>query len=471
MLSARINQHQHFLYYTDLEPDDVVSIMMFAQQISKQARPSKIAFLVGEGNSAIKVARMQQLIDELKKLHLLQQADISIIQGYSEFNGTQKGFNADGLDSLTEKEIEDAKKTLPDGSDAKVKQMAREQIKRFLADNSNVLVISLKPMHELQDIANEDSSIFNQHVLACTGSYNFRSTYWGATPEAEAANQQQLVKLIKSFAHSFIYETYSTTETNSISSANAPEFFALVKDAKPNTLLAKFHIFMANWKNHLLAVDRKYLPETLKKLAAIISTEHQQKFLTALNQDYSKTEGDALSQIMTEAQTKYADNKEIFPLLQRLNRLLGKWKSITQVPLQMVSSDPGLIATLSGDCDAHMSVQPIDIGFHGQYTLLKQPTTEVTTFAYLPGAETTLEKYLQVREAKSSELKTEQAALFSDISRAITDTGRKINQLSLSQPQAVATSVRLAGGSPLHSTQAEKDSVDSSLQLSEAPRK
>jgi hypothetical protein len=59
----KMSQHQNFIYLTDLEPDDMVSIMIFIHRISQQAKqsntPIKIAFVVGEGDSAIKVARIE----------------------------------------------------------------------------------------------------------------------------------------------------------------------------------------------------------------------------------------------------------------------------------------------------------------------------------------------------------------------------------------------------------------------------
>ena len=494
---VRINQHQNFLYYTDLEPDDVVSIMIFVYRISQQAKqsitPIKLAFLVGEGDSAIKIARMQKLINEYKEIGLLQNTEISLIQGYSDYSGAQKEFLADGEDLLSTKEINEAKQIFPNGSDPKTKQQARSNINQFLTTNPNTLVISLKPMRELQDIANENNMVFNQHVLACTGSYNFRSICSGT--ESEEALQKKLVMLLNSFSRSYIYETYSTTETNSTSSLNATEFFNLVTRADKNTLLGKLKIFIDNWKNYLLENDRKVgLLEVLKKLNTAINEENQQAFKHALNGDFTENAWKLLRPIIDEGQKKYVDNKELLSAFQKLGRLLGKWKNITQAPMQIVNADPGLLAVLTGDCDAHLCIQPVEIAFQGQFTILKLPeenkTESCRTFVYLPGAKTTLTNYLQLREqekeqkTKPKELQISQEDLLNDINRVITTTGIEINALTMSHQQKlqrstissssqtnpqqvakIATAIRMAGGSPIHLQQPANQSQDSTSLL------
>lgn len=444
MSFARLANHQHFLYCTDLEPDDIVSIMMFVDQISKQAQsattPIKIAFLAGEGDSRIKLARMQKLIQQYQELGMLKNTEIIFIQGYSDFYGAQKEFKADGEDVLDAEQIATAVSTLPDGNDEKTKQAARDAVKQFLAANDNTLVISIKPMRELQDIANADSPVFCRHTLACTGSYNFRQICWSRDEAEKARLQGKLVNMLQVFAACFVYESHSTTEANSTSNLNAREFFELLAQANDNTILGGFRIFIANWKLHLLNFDRTdLLPKALAKLEKVLTAEQRQLFVQLINQDYTEQNNGSLRAMIAMIKATHAEDKELLKTVQGLERILGKWKSITQAAMQFVNSDPGLLAILSGSCDATVSVQPAKISFAGDYTKLAPRTAQDTqagnVFVYLPGADMTVERYLALRSQqtptfKPAELSAKQAALLEDIHQAILAVGKKIHALT-----------------------------------------
>src|SRR5690348_8805420 len=100
MSKSRLANYNNFLYCTDLEPDDIISIMIFVLRISQQAKqsitPINVSFLVGEGDSRIKFARIQKIIENYRSVGLLENVNISYIQGYSDFKGAQKDFKTDG---------------------------------------------------------------------------------------------------------------------------------------------------------------------------------------------------------------------------------------------------------------------------------------------------------------------------------------------------------------------------------------
>lgn len=432
----QLRQHKSFLFATDMEPDDIVSLMMFLCQINELAKtsstPLRVVFLVGEGNSAIKCARITKMLKAYTGLGLLKNVYESLIQGYSDFGGSQKNFAADGNDMLNEQEIAQAVVRRRDGSKPETQKSARDAIKKYLAANPATLVISLKPMRELLDIAREDSSVFKSHTLAATGSYNFRSSFWSQDKDAEKKRQDELVKLCNSFAQSYIYETHSTTETNTLSSVTGETFFKLLKQSPEGALLDSLRIQINDWKIHLLAEDRRRLPELLARLKGILSEAQQASFTTALMKDYAEADWKQLRQVVDDGQQKHAGNKDALDAFQSLGRLLGKWKNLTQAELQIVNADPGLLAVLSGACDNHLGIQPAAIRFQGSYTVLSAPDENTKTRVYLPGKNTTLAQYLEWRKqettarAKPAELKSAQDALLVDINNAITQAGVQI---------------------------------------------
>ena len=434
----QLQKYNSFLYATDLEPDDVVSIMLFLTALNRRARdttaPVNVSFLVGEGNSAVKVARMQKMLEKYKAAGLLTRVNVSVIQGYSDCYGSQRNFSADGKEILSAQELELALKSHPDGSKAETKSAACEKIKSFLMTNANTLVISLKPMRELQDVYQQDQSVFKQHTLACTGSYNFRSICWSKDMNEEARLQDELLKLCNAFSVSFIYETYSTTEANSTSNYNSPAFFDLVEKAADDDLLGSLKIAIQNWTAHLLADDRRRLPELLAKLNGFITPEMSERFVSLLNTNYTEEAWKLLRPVVDEGQKSFANNKEVLDVFQSLSRLLGKWKSLTQAESQIVNADPGLIAVLAGACDEHINLQPAKFGFQGAYTALSPPDENTRTHVYLPGKDTTLEKYLGWRQqevatkTKIAELKACQEQLLTSINRAIALAGADITE-------------------------------------------
>lgn len=465
----QLQKHTNFLYATDLEPDDIVSLMLFFSHISEQAKhsimPINIAFLVGEGNSAIKVARMNKLIEKYRRIGLLKNVNTSVIQGYSDFYGAQKNFKQDGNDLLNEQEIALALQTKTED-----KSKVCEVVTSFLNDNANTLVISIKPMRELQDIYNNDNAIFKNHVLACSGSYNFRSICWNKDKTKEPLLQADLANMCNAFAQSFIYETFSTTETNSTSDQNAPDFFKLVETAADDELLGSLRVFINHWKTHLLAADRRGLPDLLSKLNDdVLLPEQKELFSNALKNDFTDDQWKVLRPIVDENLKKFTADKEVIDTLQALSRLMGKWKNLTQAKLQIVNADPGLIAVLTGACDDHLSIQPAKFGFQGSYTQFSQPDENTHTLAYLPGSGTTLEQYLtwrQIEKANKTKipgLKSLQGNLLNCINNAINAAGKHIQDLtihSLSNLQNVAHLVTLSQSNSLYlRPQSQQDNI------------
>ncbi len=459
-----LKHHQNFLFCTDLEPDDMFSLLIFIDKITEQAKTTsdrlKVAFLVGEGNSVIKAARMQKMLSASKKLELLTNVDVSVIRGYSDYTGSQKTFQNEGQDWLSDQECEWILEQYPNNNKKLHTDMQPESLKNvsnFLQSNENVLVIAIKPMREFQDLIESEPTVFSSHDLALTGSYNLRVLWQkGKAPDSEFdAAQAKTLKWLNAFKNTDFYETFSTTEINSTSIKNAPECFNLIDKADEHDVLGHLRTLIHSFKNYLLENDRKIaLPNYLNKLENAISSEERQCFEAVLN-DYQSETGERLRTIVDNGMAQYKNDESLLGSFRGLSRLLSKWKSMTQATYQTVNADPGLLALLSGECDHLMTISPVTIGFNGEYTAPKTHGKGSNTHLYLPGS-MNIDDYLEIRTQQDvKKLKREQLPadfiaaqdqLLAGINQVMTNSVQKIAALEATLKQQDA--LKMQSGQP-----------------------
>jgi hypothetical protein len=312
MLSHSIiaqKKHSDFIFSTDLESDDIVSILQFAQFLKElntkgEVKQSNVAFLVGEGNSAIKVERLKKYLTHLQSLGFFQQCELQIIRGYSHHWGPQKDFKTDGQESLSQEEIQqilqkeaanEAKQDIGDYEN-NLQMIAQNQIVDFLSKYPNTAMINLKPPRELIDISKspEKKAVLSKSVYYGTGSYNHRALF---DPKKKKACQDELLGLLKQFKETFVFETYSAHESNSTSMKNAPALFGMLASAKPKESLYFLAKFIDLWGDHLLAADRAALPKQLAQLveAKQINKEEEKALLTMFNDKRAHISDDQFS--------------------------------------------------------------------------------------------------------------------------------------------------------------------------------
>lgn len=448
-------QHRSFLFSTDLEPDDIFAFMCFMQQVEIQAaeNPSdliKVAFLVGEYESSIKVARMEKMIELYRKsFQLPLNISLSVLPGYSDFTGSQKKFTQDGIETLSEAEIKSAleKKTKSEQSETLIK------LRDYLVNNSNTLVISLKPMRELLNLEPETLA---QHVFAGTGSYNFRAC-WGKNSdgtqkplEIKQNVQKKLIDTLSAFKTAYVYETFSGTENNVFSDQTAPLLFKCVAEAPEGGLLASVRNLIHNWNTYLLEDDRRDMQWIINELTAIqngstpdLQNEDKPYFEFIIQNNYRKNEFKQLQQIIQSKQSEYKDNPNKLSIWQRAGRIAQKWKNITETQLQIVNADPSLITIISGACVDLVSAASTNISFNGEYTTLSPASAvESTIRILLPGSNTTVAQYHEWRneekdnQQKSAELSKAQTELYARIIEPLNDCVNRVSVMESSQKLA-----------------------------------
>lgn len=440
-----LKQHHSFLFFTDLEPDDIVSLMIFIQQVSAQAalsaNPIKLTFVVGEGDASIKVMRMNKLLKMYRQTGLLENVDINVIQGFSDAYGTQKNFIKEGQELCSADEIAEVRGRGKSSNPEEVKSNALQAIEKFLTDNDNSLVISIKPMRELRAIYGRDKVKLANHVLALTGSYNLRADCWSQDKSVERELEKGLVNLMQAFKNTYFYETYSTTADNSISDKHAPDYFKLLTQASDG-LFGSLKQLIENWKTHLLSDDRKRLPAILTSTK--LAQAEVEIIMQALNKDCNQDTLKVVNEVLKKAMDACKTDDVLTKNFQSLSRVIGKWKSLTLASLQFVNADPGLLAVLTGECDENVSIQCADLDLQG-YTILQSPKQNHNkTFVFLPGKDTTLIEYLDWRSEEKSKkvkpdaLKIRQEQLFQAVVDTITQHGISLNSKTLSSTSKLA---------------------------------
>lgn len=196
-------KHETIVIATDLEPDDLVALVMLRKMTEKH-KDLRLIFLVGEGNSVIKEARMLEYVKLLKFCDDRPKDQIQVIRGMS----SDIDFSLDGQDVLTNEIIEVFRKrdnvfTLDEMMDLALK-----------ITNEQVLYISLKPPRELYSIWKIFSYVFGKITMIGYMSFNLRALL--TAKENKDDDPQMIESFLKSFSKVLYYETFIASNESSI---------------------------------------------------------------------------------------------------------------------------------------------------------------------------------------------------------------------------------------------------------------
>lgn len=433
------DKHQSFLFSNDMENDDLMSEIMFAQELTKQAQrnPSKeykLTFLVGEGDAGIKVASQKKVIDLLKEQGLLSEPNITteVIRGYTDKTGSQARYENDGQAFLTEGEIQAVKGQPGD------RVATNKAITTFLKENPNTAVIGIKPHREFMSIAETDASVFKNHTYYFTGSYNNRALWNRKCTDNREETKQAMIDMLGAFKNAYMFESFSAHKMNSTSSTNNKAMFDLIKQAPEGSLLHRFAASIESWNAYMLDWDRQELPQVIDRVIAStkllanerdsliamvkgkaceLSSDDQAKLSTMRDSIWKKSE--ALKATVKKLKLVPADSADLdqesvaqsielaeaaLSNLQRLSRLLSKWDNITGPELQFVNADCAFIATLLND-DVVKAVtnEKCDLIFDGDFSAFED--SETSNFHICLPKGTTVEAYKAARTNEAEHLK------------------------------------------------------------------
>jgi len=213
---------------TDLEPDDVLALMML-KNIDY--------YVVGEGNADIKYDRM------IRYCELLGNKGAIVIKGQN----SDKLFENDGKEfDVLENKI-----------------CIEDYLHNFMkfASMKDPIMFSLKPMRELLTEYRKDPVLIKQFTknieLYVYGGFNFRCIL--------KTHEKELLELLNSFKKVHIYESfYVSGEFNSINKTNFPKLYQYIMEhaAEPSyqTLLKLTY----NWNDYLYHDISKWI-DTVQK--------------------------------------------------------------------------------------------------------------------------------------------------------------------------------------------------------------
>ena len=154
----QLADYENVVITTDLEPDDVLALKIIFEEANRlyctgHKYPIQMV-IVGEGNSAIKKARMEKLL----KAYFGAPVGVQVKAGRSTLD---KLFPYDG-EELGEK-FQCAIPQKDEGSQALI---------QVVKDSKRPLIISLKPVQELVPLSFDKEA--KKADLLCYGSFNFR---------------------------------------------------------------------------------------------------------------------------------------------------------------------------------------------------------------------------------------------------------------------------------------------------------
>jgi hypothetical protein len=399
--------HNSFLIPTDLEPDDILALLILIKKISEAASSKnkmKIAFLVGEGHAGIKVARLKKYLSKLPP-ETWENLEYQIIQGHDNLEGSQKYFSADGKEVLDEIEIATAKQ-----STTTAEKISRE-IQDYLYENKNTAIISIMPMLHFVNLFDKLPNIFSvrEATLYASGSYNFRQTIkrmvddmirlekLSGNIDAEKLRdeytkmaEQKLATVLGAFKATHIYETYTTTHNNNTKITLGDSYFA---NALKNLL--------SNWADACLAKDRLSAPKEISKLKEkdIITIQESEELLSLLQSQYSETTRPIFDKwVAIIASKKMGQSEDVAKILSDVGRTLNKWRNLS-VTNQIVTADPSLAIILTCDLPENLVfAEPVKIEFLADYLkIIPDETSSIRVFLPLP-----CQQYLALREEEKT---------------------------------------------------------------------
>lgn len=269
-----------YWHETDLEPDDVLAIMML---------PAPKYVVVGEGNVGVKWERAHRYYSLLGGAPL-------ILYGKS----SNRPFQGDG---------EEFETTLPvhphDSGAEKVDIEAYRKAYREFVGASNPVMVSLKPMRELFEWYREDQAevtgLIGKVALYAYGGFNFRCLLSRTEDLSE-----KVCEFLNAFKRTVIYETYRATGVqNSMNRQNGEVIYKLLDESRELEYVRALLKLVKLWNQHLV----KSFEDELESRSDPESKARNQKALNSIrgNEEFQFVVADfALAALMqSEVQPQY----------------------------------------------------------------------------------------------------------------------------------------------------------------------
>ena len=370
---AKKRQQADIIMSHDGEPDDIKALAALVGALTQYKQPIKLTFLVGEGNSGIKILRMQKLIEILQEQGVLKDnITINVIQGY----GSNKNFELDGVELFGSKENVDtalAASKLGNGVSLEEHQAALEKLADIFRKNPETFVIATKPPREFIDLcmAEETAELMRSATYWGTFSFNIR-TLMSEAEDAQVqgedkkaavlATQASIFKFLSSFKQLYYFESFFAL--GSVNSFNETDSASLFAHLDETAFGHAFSQLMKNWNAHILGTD----PEKIAKYAK--DDVMREIVLSTLSTNWTAESERVIRDALTF--DTIADEKDRKKEEGGIDRKIKKWQNITSKGAQFIAADPvGVLACLGETSHINLQALPFHVNFSEScYTVL-----------------------------------------------------------------------------------------------------
>lgn len=313
-----------YFVFTDLEPDDVLALVLFFGHLRKtigdyKARTLNVVVVSGEG----KYAKKDLAAAIFRKTGIARVfANTKIVQGIPSGKDFPAGiFTAWGVDDIK-----------PFGMTAGDVEVHTASIRRKILKAKKPCLLCFQPPRELVNVA---AGRYNNATAIFYGSFNFRSLKLDPAKLTAFVND--------TFAAVLVYETFlASGAENSVSETKHADFWAAVRglEGGPNILA------------HVNAWNKFMLDDCV-----VSTSNYAAKLASAYTRLGSPAPEDAYAEILQEC-----DN------IMRNVKCAG---NIAESPVQAVYADIGAAAAAAGMLDAGLFVQG-RMAMSGSYTTIDE---------------------------------------------------------------------------------------------------
>lgn len=246
-----------YWHETDLEPDDVLAIMML---------PSAKYVVVGEGDVNIKFERASRYY--------------SLLGYWPEFlrgHMSNKPYHCDG------EEFDGLLRSVPDlsFSPALINGRYADKFHEFARAKEPVMV-SLKPMRELFGWYLRNSAevlgLIKKVTLYAYGGFNFRNLLTMDLISGKYGLQDELVTFLRGFKNAVIYESFHVTGArNSMNRVSAPLIYKMLDQHRKYRYVQALFRLIGLWNRHIVKEIQEEMrtdtdPESCKRSRKILES-------------------------------------------------------------------------------------------------------------------------------------------------------------------------------------------------------
>lgn len=266
-----LSTHETIIFSTDLEPDDLVALIMF-REMTKDHKNLKLIFLVGEGNSMIKRDRMKKYIELIGFNKDRYHDQIEVLLGFD----SDVDFHFDGRDVLTNERINELRQYKFDFFDEAHLHLL---IESHHVNEKPILYISLKPPREIYQIWKQVPKIFQCVTMIGYMSFNLRVLFHNKD------EKMMIEDFLSSFKCVLYYETYFASNDSSTSIGLETKGSNILFKELPSFVIKLIKDWNMSTLKHYdeLLNDGKQLSEKQIKIKMCIEKNDSLQFVNADN--------------------------------------------------------------------------------------------------------------------------------------------------------------------------------------------